>query len=73
MSDIEDRIRARAYAIWERDGRSGNPEDHWVEAEREIRSQQDGREGTDRSDATVEDAKPSEAVAAALTVETGSR
>ena len=34
--DIQTKIRNRAYEIWERDGRSGNPEDHWLEAEREI-------------------------------------
>jgi hypothetical protein len=34
--DREHRIRERAYEIWERQGRSGNPEDHWFEAEREL-------------------------------------
>ena len=34
--DREARIRKRAYEIWEREGRSGDPEDHWVRAEREI-------------------------------------
>ena len=34
MSDNrEHRIRERAYHIWEREGRKGRPEDHWLEAE----------------------------------------
>ena len=33
---IETKIRNRAYEIWESQGRSGNPEDHWLEAEREF-------------------------------------
>ena len=37
MSDKEQRIRVRAYDIWERDGcRDGRAEDHWREAESEI-------------------------------------
>ena len=35
--DREERIRRRAYEIWEQEGRSGNPEDHWLRAERELR------------------------------------
>jgi hypothetical protein len=33
---LELRIRERAYAIWESEGRSGNPEDHWSRAEQEL-------------------------------------
>ena len=37
MSDQEQRIRVRAYHIWERAGcRDGRAEYHWREAEREI-------------------------------------
>jgi hypothetical protein len=37
MSDKEQRIRVRAYQIWERDGcRDGWAEDHWREAEIEV-------------------------------------
>src|SRR5829696_2261976 len=37
MSDQEQRIRVRAYHIWERAGcRDGRAEDHWREAELEI-------------------------------------
>ena len=32
----EERIRQKAYEIWERDGRTGHPEDHWYRAEREL-------------------------------------
>ena len=34
--DLERRIRERAYEIWEREGRSGDPEDHWLSAEHEL-------------------------------------
>ena len=33
----EEKIRRRAYELWERGGRSGNAEDHWYQAEGEIR------------------------------------
>src|SRR5829696_5746272 len=37
MSDKEQRIRVRAYAIWEGEGRhEGRAEEHWRQAEREI-------------------------------------
>jgi hypothetical protein len=55
--DRESRIRKRAYEIWEREGRSGDPEDHWVRAEREI--------DAEASQTSVEDALPSDSVAAA--------
>jgi hypothetical protein len=32
----DERIRQRAYEIWECEGRTGNPEDHWFRAEREL-------------------------------------
>ncbi|ESY72036.1 DUF2934 domain-containing protein [Mesorhizobium sp. M0051] len=35
--DRNDRIRERAYQIWEREGRmQGDPERHWLQAEAEI-------------------------------------
>lgn len=46
--DREERIRRRAYEIWEQEGRSGNPHDHWTRAEREA-----GATAQDPSDATV--------------------
>ncbi|MBD2750269.1 DUF2934 domain-containing protein [Microvirga sp. BT688] len=33
---LEQRIRERAYELWESEGRSGNPEDHWSRAEQEL-------------------------------------
>ncbi len=33
---LEQRVRERAYEIWESEGRSGNPEDHWSRAEQEL-------------------------------------
>lgn len=36
-SDIEERIRARAHAIWEEEGRpDGRAEEHWARATREV-------------------------------------
>jgi len=32
----EDMIRQRAHEIWAREGRSGDPQDHWYRAEREL-------------------------------------
>ncbi|RVJ40003.1 DUF2934 domain-containing protein [Sinorhizobium meliloti] len=40
--DDEDRIRARAYEIWEREGRpDGGHERHWHQAEKEL--EEEGR------------------------------
>lgn len=37
MTNREQRIRERAYSIWELDGRlNGRHEDHWFQAEREL-------------------------------------
>lgn len=39
----EDRIRERAYEIWEREGRKdGGHERHWEEAEKEMRKKESG-------------------------------
>ena len=36
-TDIYERIRQRAYSLWERDGRPhGRQIDHWLQAEREL-------------------------------------
>jgi hypothetical protein len=37
QQDQERRIRERAYEIWEREGCSGDPKDHWLRAERELK------------------------------------
>jgi hypothetical protein len=60
----QERIRQRAYQIWEDEGRSGDPQDHWYRAEREL-SESTTQE---RSEAIVEDATPAAAVEAVETV-----
>jgi hypothetical protein len=68
MSDSQEKVQVKAYEIWERQGRTGNPEDHWHQAERELRDEHGLTEAIDdRSDApeaTVEDASPVETVKA---------
>jgi hypothetical protein len=65
MDHRDEKIRMRAYEIWERQGRTGSPEDHWFEAERELRAEEEPTTTTqDRSEATVEEAPPVEAVEA---------
>jgi hypothetical protein len=45
----EQRVRERAYAIWEREGRpEGGTERHWARAEEELRA---GEEERDRAEA----------------------
>ncbi len=65
MDDYEENIRLRAYEIWERQGRAGDPEDHWRQAEREVKAEKEAH-GTPqgRSDATVEEVPPVDAVEA---------
>jgi hypothetical protein len=55
----DEKIRQRAYEIWENEGRTGNPEDHWFRAQQEL-----GDQVQERSDATVEDAPPAAAAEA---------
>jgi hypothetical protein len=68
MNDSQEKVRVKAYEIWERQGRTGNPEDHWHQAERELRDERGLTEAIeDRADApeaTVEDASPVETVKA---------
>jgi hypothetical protein len=61
MNSREERIRVRAYEIWESQGRTGDPQDHWLEAERVLRAEE---EAQDRSKATVGEAPPVRAVEA---------
>jgi hypothetical protein len=43
MSVKEERIRARAYELWEREGRShGSHERHWLEATRQVEAEMAG-------------------------------
>lgn len=65
MDDWEEKVRVRAYNIWERQGRTGNPFDHWHEAERELKAEEAAGTSQDRPEATVEEATPAEAVEAA--------
>ena len=45
-SELEARIRTRAYHIWENDPSSdGNAETHWEEARRQIEAEGDSRQG----------------------------
>ena len=49
----EDRVRERAYAIWEREGRpEGGAERHWTQAEGELRAEEGGGSGPAAADAT---------------------
>jgi Protein of unknown function (DUF2934) len=65
MDNRDEKIRMRAYAIWERQGRTGSPDDHWFEAERELKAEEKPKEtAQDRSEATVEEATPVAAVEA---------
>jgi hypothetical protein len=65
MDDWEEKVRLRAYHIWEQQGRTGNPYDHWHEAERELRAEETAGTSQDRPEATVDEATPVEAVEAA--------
>jgi hypothetical protein len=49
----DEKIRQRAYEIWQNEGRTGNPEDNWFRAQREL----DDR-GQKQADAIVEEAPP---------------
>jgi hypothetical protein len=64
MDDWEEKVRMRAYQIWERQGRTGNPFDHWHEAEQELKAEETAGTSQDRPEATVEEATPVEAVKA---------
>jgi hypothetical protein len=59
MDSLEEKIRKRAYELWERAGRTGAPEDHWLQAERELTG------GSQDTGATLENAPPLAAVEAA--------
>ena len=54
MDDREEKIRVRAYEIWERQGHTGDPEEHWHEAVSELRTEEASTETSqDHSEATV--------------------
>jgi hypothetical protein len=63
MDNREEKIRVRAYEIWERQGRTGSPDDHWFGAERDLKDNKELTETSqDRSEATIEQASPIEAL-----------
>lgn len=54
MESHEDKIRERAYAIWEREGSPEGMQDwHWEQAEAEIRAEEDAP--MDRNDVNQSD------------------
>jgi len=55
-SDMIERIRERAYQIWEGGGREGNPEEHWLQAEREILGDQAAPQSSFSGEAAGRDA-----------------
>lgn len=52
--DREDKIRLRAYEIWEREGMVGDPLDHWLRAERELEDEETAGSAKQRSDGSGE-------------------
>ncbi|WEX10435.1 DUF2934 domain-containing protein [Chelativorans sp. AA-79] len=45
-TEREDRIRRRAYELWEQEGRpEGREWDHWVQAAREVEAEEGGHAG----------------------------
>lgn len=56
--DREERVRTRAYEIWEREGRQdGGHEAHWQQAEQELREEEAG-EGQPAEAAAAKPAAP---------------
>ncbi|WP_074078304.1 DUF2934 domain-containing protein [Microvirga massiliensis] len=66
MDEDLEAIRLRAYEIWESEGRTGNPTEHWLRAQQELR-----QGARTRSEATVQEATPADAVRAAETADAG--
>jgi hypothetical protein len=54
-NDLDQRIQERAYEIWEREGRSGDPEEHWYRAEQELRDVPPATEGSASGGRAAED------------------
>ncbi len=60
MERLEEAIRERAYQLWVADGRpEGNPDNYWLNAQREMLAQSADRVVTD--DSAVVTAKPEKA------------
>jgi Protein of unknown function (DUF2934) len=53
----DDKVRERAYAIWEREGQpEGGAERHWAQAEEELRAEEQGTTDPSAAPATPESA-----------------
>lgn len=60
MDDVEERIRRRAYEIWEREGRpDGRDADHWRQAREEVLSDMPATQRTE-TEARVPETPPAE-------------
>jgi Protein of unknown function (DUF2934) len=56
-ADRADKVRERAYAIWEREGQpEGGAERHWAQAEEELRAEEQGMTDPSAAPATPESA-----------------
>src|SRR3954452_24974513 len=65
-AEREDEVRARAHALWEREGRpEGGAERHWAQAEEELRAEGDGRAGAPAVEAVRTAAEAERAAATA--------
>ena len=63
MDNLDEAIRERAYHLWVADGRpEGNPDNYWLNAQRELLASSAGGAVTD--DSAVVPAKPAKAKAA---------
>lgn len=59
MENVEDRIRRRAYEIWEQEGRPhGREVDHWLQAAREIAATEGHGGGGQAAEPTAGPPKP---------------
>jgi hypothetical protein len=48
MGHRKEMVRQRAYELWEQGGRQGDPEEHWLEAERQLNRTQSSSVASDR-------------------------
>lgn len=61
----EDKIRARAQAIWEAEGRpQGRADEHWTQAEREVAGEEEAAGGVPKKSVRGRKAEPAEAATA---------
>lgn len=61
--DREDRIRARAHEIWQREGSpEGRENDHWKEAEQELDAENTGAGSAVSQDTTPKPSDPDKGI-----------